>query len=39
MKYSDGSSYEGDWKDGHAIGHGTYKTIAGDLYEGEFALD
>jgi hypothetical protein len=36
VTYSDGSRYEGDWKDGKEHGRGVLVFVNGDRYEGEF---
>ena len=34
--YSDGESYEGEWKDGKYHGKGNYTSIDGDALEGKW---
>ena len=39
VEYTNGDSYEGDWKAGHRTGRGIYRYAGGDVYEGEFLND
>ena len=36
MKYSDGSTYEGQWNNDEKHGQGKFVNEYGDIYEGEF---
>jgi len=36
MKYSDGSSYDGEWSHGVMEGYGTFRYANGDVYTGNF---
>lgn len=36
MKYNDGSTYDGEWKDGKRNGQGVMKYPSGQQYDGEW---
>jgi 1-phosphatidylinositol-4-phosphate 5-kinase len=36
MTYSNGNSYEGEWKLGVFEGHGKFQWVNGESYEGEY---